>query len=99
MANARQLYGCNFEIFGKVQGVSFRKYTEKQSKQLGIRGWVMNTKHGTVQGELEGTGEQLQQMKSWLQTKGSPESHIEKTSFSDLRQISKYHFDNFSIRE
>jgi acylphosphatase len=29
---------CDFEVFGKVQGVYFRKYTEKQAIILGLRG-------------------------------------------------------------
>jgi len=29
---------CEFEVFGKVQGVYFRKYTERQAIILGLRG-------------------------------------------------------------
>lgn len=32
------LVTCEFEVFGKVQGVYFRKYTEKQAVILGLRG-------------------------------------------------------------
>lgn len=40
----------NFEVFGKVQGVFFRKYTKEKADSLGIRGWVYNDDSGTVQG-------------------------------------------------
>lgn len=31
-----KLMSFNFEVFGVVQGVFFRKYTEDQAKKLGI---------------------------------------------------------------
>jgi acylphosphatase len=33
-----KVVSCDFEVFGKVQGVYFRKYTEKQAIILGLRG-------------------------------------------------------------
>ena len=43
-----------YEVFGKVQGVFFRKYTKKEADKLGLSGWVMNTDNGTVVGVAEG---------------------------------------------
>ena len=34
---------CSFEVFGKVQGVFFRKYTKQQAQALGVTGWCRNT--------------------------------------------------------
>ena len=45
---------CRFEVSGKVQGVYFRAYTQKQAKKLGLVGWCMNTERGTVIGEIQG---------------------------------------------
>ena len=36
-----------FEVFGKVQGVFFRKYTQAKGEQLGLRGWVHTPKQRT----------------------------------------------------
>lgn len=36
--NMSKLVSCDFEVYGKVQGVYFRKYTEKQAIILGLRG-------------------------------------------------------------
>lgn len=44
-----------FEVFGRVQGVNFRHFTNKQAKRVGAVGWCMNTAKGTVTGELQGT--------------------------------------------
>lgn len=39
-----------------------------------FRGWIRNTEKRTVQGEIEGEGEQIAAMKLWLQKTGSPSS-------------------------
>ncbi|KAM8704305.1 hypothetical protein ACLKA7_008845 [Drosophila subpalustris] len=93
------LYGCSFEVFGRVQGVFFRKYTEKQANNLGVRGWCMNTATNTVKGELEAPLGPLDEMKEWLKTKGSPASRIEKVEFSPTKEISNYSYNGFTIRK
>ena len=45
-----------YEVFGKVQGVFFRKYTKKEADKLKLTGWVMNTEKGTVVGVADGEG-------------------------------------------
>ena len=45
-----------YEVFGKVQGVFFRKYTKKEADKLSLVGWVMNTDRKTVIGVAEGHG-------------------------------------------
>eukprot|EP00751_Fragilariopsis_kerguelensis_P023046 CAMPEP_0170885624 /NCGR_PEP_ID=MMETSP0734-20130129/36038_1 /TAXON_ID=186038 /ORGANISM="Fragilariopsis kerguelensis, Strain L26-C5" /LENGTH=73 /DNA_ID=CAMNT_0011271167 /DNA_START=55 /DNA_END=272 /DNA_ORIENTATION=+ len=42
--------GYSFEVFGKVQGVSFRRYTQKKALELEMRGWIRNTYRNTVEG-------------------------------------------------
>ncbi len=59
-----------FEIFGKVQKVFFRKYTQQKAQELGLVGWVKNTKAGTVVGSAQGAKEQMDKFKTWLMTKG-----------------------------
>ena len=34
------LIHLDFEVFGKVQGVFFRKYTQKKGNELGLRGLI-----------------------------------------------------------
>jgi acylphosphatase len=58
------MHKVSFEVFGRVQGVNFRAYTAKNAKQLGLRGWCMNTKQGTVAGELEGAQVRCRQLVS-----------------------------------
>ena len=38
------LVALEYEVFGKVQGVFFRKFTHEKAQSLGLRGWVKNTR-------------------------------------------------------
>lgn len=91
-------YLCEFEVFGKVQGVFFRKYTKQQADKLNVTGWCMNTRDDTVKGEIEGSEDKLNLMKQWLLNTGSPSSRITKTDFSPLKAIDGPVYDNFVIR-
>ncbi|KAJ4433898.1 hypothetical protein ANN_16211 [Periplaneta americana] len=87
-----------FEVYGKVQGVFFRKFTVQQGQKLGLRGWCMNTNRGTVSGVLEGDAEMVEAMKQWLQNVGSPQSKIERAEFRNQRVINAFTFKDFSVR-
>jgi len=92
------LIALEFEVFGKVQGVFFRKFTTSKSKELGLHGWVQNTDKGTVLGELEGPADKVRAMKKWLRDSGSPKSKIVKAEFRNERNIPRFSFSSFDIR-
>ncbi|XP_003746115.1 acylphosphatase-2 [Galendromus occidentalis] len=96
--DAMTLRACSFEVFGLVQGVFFRKYTQQEAVKLGVVGWIRNTARGTVEGEIQGPEDNYGDMKRWLETKGSPQSEIAKAIFSDERTIDKRDFESFDIR-
>ncbi|KAJ9600127.1 hypothetical protein L9F63_009537 [Diploptera punctata] len=93
-----QLMSVDFEVYGKVQGVYFRKYTEQKARELNLRGWCMNTDKGTVTGKLEGSREKIEEMKKWLTNVGSPKSKIDKAEFKNEQTINKSSFKQFDIR-
>lgn len=93
-----KLLRVEFEVFGKVQGVFFRKYTRAKSQELGLKGWCMNTTQNTVRGVLEGELDKISIMKKWLQCEGSPQSKIEKAVFVNEIPITQYSFSSFEIR-
>lgn len=92
-------YLCEFEVFGRVHGVFFRKYTKQQADSLNVTGWCMNTRDDTVKGEIEGSQDKINLMKQWLEKTGSPSSRISKAVFSPLRTIDKPVYENFTIRK
>jgi acylphosphatase len=43
------MIGCHYLIYGNVQGVGFRAFTQKSGRRLGLFGWVRNLKDGSVE--------------------------------------------------
>ncbi|XP_068633470.1 acylphosphatase-1-like [Battus philenor] len=92
------LVSVDYEVFGKVQGVFFRKHTQRKAAELNLKGWVMNTAQGTVIGQLQGPKNATREMKTWLREIGSPKSKIEKVAFKNEAPITSYAFKTFEIR-
>ncbi|XP_078505606.1 acylphosphatase-2 isoform X2 [Lissotriton helveticus] len=95
---ARKLASVDFEVFGRVQGVCFRMYTEDEARKLGVVGWVKNTRQGTVIGQVQGPEDEVETMKAWLRKVGSPSSRIDRTEFSQEKDITKLEFKGFGTR-
>ncbi|NXK98994.1 ACYP2 protein, partial [Mesembrinibis cayennensis] len=101
------LKSVDYEVFGRVQGEDGRGKgdgggrrgaREEEARKLGVVGWVKNTSKGTVTGQVQGPEDKVNAMKSWLSKVGSPSSRIDRTSFSNEKEISKLDFSGFSTR-
>ncbi|MBE0651397.1 MAG: acylphosphatase [Bacteroidales bacterium] len=55
------------KVFGRVQGVGFRYYAQKQAQELGIAGYVRNLRDGSVYVEVEGLEAALEQFILWCE--------------------------------
>ena len=55
-----------FVVRGRVQGVGFRWFVEREAHILGIAGWVRNNADGSVEIHAQGTGDQLSALRSRL---------------------------------
>jgi acylphosphatase len=55
-----------YRIRGRVQGVGFRWFVEREAHLLGIAGWVRNNHDGSVEVLAMGTPEQLAGLRSRL---------------------------------
>lgn len=53
-------------VRGRVQGVGFRWFVEREAHQLGIAGWVRNNHDGSVEVLAQGTRDQLSGLHSRL---------------------------------
>ena len=65
---AQKVMSVHFEVYGKVQGVFFRKYTQARAEELNLRGWIRNTSRRTVEGDIEGLSGMLNPNNSKLIT-------------------------------
>ena len=80
------------KVYGKVQGVWFRKYTLDCALRFGLVGTVKNLDDGTVL--VHAIGQNLEEFKKYLKI-GSPGSDVEKIDF--LWQNSLMEFSEFKI--
>ena len=55
-----------FLVRGRVQGVGFRWFVERQAHILGIAGWVRNNVDGAVEVFAQGTREQINNLHQQL---------------------------------
>lgn len=76
--------GRRLIVRGRVQGVSYRDWTVKTARQLGLAGWVGNCHDGTVEIVAEGAAEAIDRLIA-LTCKGPPAAEIETVDISNLR--------------
>jgi acylphosphatase len=55
-----------FVVKGRVQGVGFRWFVEREAGMLGLAGWVRNNDDGTVEVLASGSDEQLGSLRAKL---------------------------------
>ncbi|NXP08081.1 ACYP1 protein, partial [Thinocorus orbignyianus] len=97
MAQGEGLLSVDYEVSGKVQGVFFRRYTQGEAKRLGLVGWVQNTSHGTVRGQIQGPPDRVRELQEWLRKTGSPQSRISRADFSNEKEIAVLEHKEFQI--
>ncbi|MGA2903206.1 MAG: acylphosphatase [Candidatus Korobacteraceae bacterium] len=56
-----------YVVSGRVQGVGFRWFVEREAAQLGVTGWVRNCANGDVEVMATGTGDQHNALRQKLQ--------------------------------
>ena len=56
----------HFLIQGRVQGVGFRWYVQREAGELDLRGWVRNTEEGEVEVVASGAAEDLAELRASL---------------------------------
>jgi acylphosphatase len=69
-------------VRGRVQGVGFRWFVEREAHMLGIAGWVRNNHDGTVEVLAQGTRDQLSGLHSRLR-EGPRASRVDAVEVSE----------------
>eukprot|EP00834_Sanchytrium_tribonematis_P000400 NODE_7_length_67686_cov_1.621421.p46 type:complete len:157 gc:universal NODE_7_length_67686_cov_1.621421:24453-24923(+) len=90
------IYSLKFEVSGKVQRVFFRKHTKEFADMVKLRGYVQNMPSGTVKGEAQGPLPDIEKLKEFLTTEGSPLSIIERLD-SNIQEIPNFTYEGFKI--
>jgi len=70
-----------FVVSGRVQGVSFRYFTQRKAVEIGVAGWVRNRDDGTVEAQTAGFDEQLDAFETALR-QGPPLSRVDRVVVS-----------------
>ena len=84
------------EIAGRVQGVGFRWFARQQARRLGIDGWAVNTRAGTVEVVARGEPEALKQLEAAIAQ--GPSGAIVK-SVTELEAIAEEEIpEGFDVR-
>ena len=66
----------HYLVKGRVQGVGFRWFVQREAAELGLRGWVKNTPDGHVEVLAAGEPDQLEDLQLAL-AKGSRGSRVD----------------------
>ena len=82
-------------ISGRVQGVSFRWYTQQRALELGLSGWVRNLWDGRVEAIFEGDQSAVDQMLRWCRH-GPPAAQVEDVQV--MRESPRGDLSGFHIR-
>jgi acylphosphatase len=82
-------------IFGRVQGVNFRFYTQREAIALGLTGWVANRHDDSVEVVAEGPRAALQRLLTFLH-RGPPSALVEQVQAEWLDATGE--FDRFRVR-
>jgi len=56
----------HFLIQGRVQGVGFRWFVQREASEIGLHGWVRNTEDGDVEVVSAGDAEDLAELRASL---------------------------------
>ena len=82
-------------VSGRVQGVYFRAFTQKQANKLNLTGYAKNLSNGDVEIAACGEKGQLDKLVSWCH-KGPVMAKVNSVQVQPL--LNSPHFDSFDIR-
>jgi acylphosphatase len=84
-----------FIVRGRVQGVGFRWFVEREAHILQIKGWVRNNSDGSVEVLAMGMREQLAELRGRLQ-EGPRAARVDDVSESEAESIDG--INSFQVR-
>ncbi len=94
MAENADLEARQFVVRGRVQGVGFRWFVEREAQMLGIGGWVRNNMDGSVEVFAMGSAQQLAALRARLR-EGPRAARVDEVLEHEARPNPKW--KSFSI--
>ena len=88
---------AHFLVKGRVQGVGFRWFVQREAAELALRGWVRNTDDGCVEIVAAGEPEMLVELRTALK-KGSRGSRVDAVVEHELEESQAAGLENFEIQ-
>ena len=82
-------------VRGRVQGVGFRYFVVRESRRLGLSGWVANEADGSVRLVAEGTADAIGQLEEAIRV-GPAGAVVD--GVSSVRMPSTGRFGDFGVR-
>lgn len=79
-------------IYGRVQGVWYRGWTEQEANKLGLHGWVRNREDGTVEALFIGPQMSVGAMLKLCQV-GPPHAAVEKIETEEAQGLAPKRFE------
>jgi acylphosphatase len=86
---------CHYLVKGRVQGVGFRWFVQREAAEIGLRGWVRNTEDGHVEVVAAGSSEKAE-LKDALR-KGSRGSRVDAVLDDELAESEGANLGPFEI--
>jgi acylphosphatase len=87
---------CHYLVKGRVQGVGFRWFVQREASEIGLKGWVRNTDEGDVEIVAAGGLEDLTELKDALR-KGSRGSRVDAVIEHELAESEGENLGEFNI--
>jgi acylphosphatase len=86
----------HFLVQGRVQGVGFRWFVQREASELDLRGWVRNTEDGEVEVVAAGTSSELAELRASLK-QGPRGSRVDRVVEHVLDEKEGKHLGSFRI--
>lgn len=84
----------SINVYGRVQGVGFRFYTNRMAKELNLDGFVRNMPDGSVYIEAEGSNDNIQQFMEWIKEGPS----WARVDYVNIQEIPYQEYSGFLIK-
>ncbi len=72
----------HIRVTGRVQGVFFRAWAQDEAQTLGVSGWIRNCSDGSVEAQLEGEAEAIDELVELL-GEGPPGARVDRVEVEE----------------